>query len=168
MSPSAWFSTTSPLAADTHISAPTSKDRTCARPISTGLTDRARKSAARPQTSHFISAGGQCPPIASNRSDGEEPVVQLVVINHVTLDGVMQAPGRPDEDPRGDFRHGGWAVAGSDELTYTATGKWMARRNRGLLLGRRTYEGILASWNERGGPFKESLNAAPKYVVSSS
>jgi len=49
-----------------------------------------------------------------------------------------------------------------------AMGVRMSKPGRGLLLGRRTYEDMLASWNARGGPFKDSLNAAPKFVVSSS
>lgn len=92
--------------------------------------------------------------------------MRLVVINHITLDGVMQSPGRPDEDPRGGFRHGGWAVAGSDAVVAGALGARMQRQDGGLLLGRRSYEGMLAAWNERGGPFKDALNDAPKYVVS--
>jgi dihydrofolate reductase len=93
--------------------------------------------------------------------------VELVAINHITLDGVMQAPGRPDEDPRRGFRHGGWAATRSDQTTIEATGAWMGRAGRGLLLGRRSYEGMLGAWNERGGPFRDALNAAPKFVVSS-
>jgi dihydrofolate reductase len=94
--------------------------------------------------------------------------MRLVVINHITLDGVMQSPGRPDEDTRGGFRHGGWAVAGSDEVMAGALGGRMQREDGGLLLGHRSYEGMLGAWNERGGPFKDALNSAPKYVVSRS
>ena len=92
----------------------------------------------------------------------------LVVINHVTLDGVMQAPGRPDEDTRGRFSHGGWAADRSDEVMASALGLRMAKPDGGLLLGRLTYEDLLTSWNERGGPYKDALMNAPKYVVSSS
>jgi hypothetical protein len=46
---------------------------------------------------------------------------KIVVINHVTLDGVMQAPGRPDEDTRGGFEHGGWAVPNNDEVMGEVT-----------------------------------------------
>jgi dihydrofolate reductase len=91
-------------------------------------------------------------------------------MNHVTLDGVMQGPGRPDEDTRGGFMHGGWgdrsATAGD------AAGQAMSERMAaggglaGWLFGRRTYEELLASWNARGGPFKEALNNSPKYVAS--
>lgn len=94
--------------------------------------------------------------------------MRLVVINHVTLDGVMQAPGRPDEDIRGGFRHGGWAVPGSDEVVGRTLGNRMGRPEGGLLLGRRSYEDMLAFWNAEGGPYKEALVSAPKYVASTS
>jgi len=93
--------------------------------------------------------------------------VRLVVINHVTLDGVMQAPGRADEDTRGGFRHGGWAVPRNDDVMARALGQRMGRPDGGLLLGRRSYEQMLGSWNARGGPYKDALNNAPKHVVSS-
>src|SRR5437588_8553756 len=93
--------------------------------------------------------------------------MRLVVINHITLDGVMQAPGRPDEDTRDGFRRGGWAAAGNDEVMLEALGKRMGKPDGGLLLGRRSYEQLLASWNAQGGPFKDALNNARKYVASS-
>ena len=94
--------------------------------------------------------------------------MRVVVINHVTLDGVMQGPGRADEDTRDGFEHGGWASAAmnsSDQAISEAMGARMAESD-GLLLGRRTYEDLLAWWNAEGGPFKEALNNAPKFVVS--
>jgi dihydrofolate reductase len=93
--------------------------------------------------------------------------VRLVVVNHVTLDGVMQAPGRPDEDTRGGFDHGGWAGPRNDDVMLQAVGRRMSKPGHGLLLGRRSYEDLMASWNAQGGPFKDSLNNTPKYVVSS-
>jgi dihydrofolate reductase len=90
---------------------------------------------------------------------------KVVVINHVTLDGVMQAPGRPDEDTRGGFAHGGWAVPRGDDAIVAKTGERMGG-DRAFLFGRRTYEELLASWNRQGGPFKDALNNAPKYVAS--
>lgn len=92
---------------------------------------------------------------------------KVVVINSVTLDGVMQAPGRPDEDTRGGFAHGGWAVPRGDDAMVVKMGERMGE-NRAFLFGRRTYEELLASWNAQGGPFKDALNNAPKYVASSS
>ena len=93
--------------------------------------------------------------------------MRLVVVNHVTLDGVMQAPGRSDEDTRDGFSHGGWAGSRTDDVMLQAIGRRMSKPDHGLLLGRRSYEDLLASWNSQGGPFKDSLNDAPKYVVSS-
>jgi dihydrofolate reductase len=92
--------------------------------------------------------------------------MRIVVLNHVTLDGVMQAPGRPDEDRRGGFDHGGWAVPGSDEAVGAAMGERMAASG-GLLFGRRTYEDLLGYWNTQpDSPFTEPLNTARKYVAS--
>jgi dihydrofolate reductase len=91
-------------------------------------------------------------------------------MNHVTLDGVMQGPGRADEDTRGGFTQGGWA--GRSVTPDDATGKAMGERMAaggglaGWLFGRRTYEDLLATWNARGGPFKDALNNTPKYVAS--
>ena len=93
--------------------------------------------------------------------------MRLVVINHITLDGVMQSPGRPDEDTRGGFSHGGWAIPGGDEVMGQALGQRMGRPDGGLLLGRWSYEEMLASWNRQGGPYKDALMSAPKYVASS-
>lgn len=92
--------------------------------------------------------------------------MRVVVLNHLTLDGVMQGPGRADEDTRGGFTRGGWAIPSGDEVMGRKLGQWTGRTDGGLLLGHRSYEGMLGAWNERGGPFKEALNAAPKYVVS--
>jgi dihydrofolate reductase len=90
---------------------------------------------------------------------------RVVVINHLTLDGVMQAPGRPEEDTRGGFEQGGWAVPNVDEVVNAAMGARMPRSG-GLLLGRRSYEDMLGYWNTQDSPFKDMLNGAPKYVVS--
>ncbi|HEX6580144.1 MAG TPA: hypothetical protein VF195_04665 [Actinomycetota bacterium] len=64
---------------------------------------------------------------------------KVIVMNSVTLDGVMQGPGRPDEDTRGGFTRGGWAVAGSDELMVAKMGERMGEQ-QAFLFGRRTYE----------------------------
>ena len=92
--------------------------------------------------------------------------MRLVVINHVTLDGVLQGPSRPDEDTRGGFSHSGWAKSLGDEAIGRVLGERMGRPDGGLLLGRWSYESMLASWNAQGGPFKDALNNAPKYVAS--
>jgi dihydrofolate reductase len=91
---------------------------------------------------------------------------KVIVMNWVTLDGVMQGPGRPDEDMRDGFDHGGWAVPYGDEASVAKMGERMGE-DRAWLFGRRTYEQLLASWNARGGPFRDALNGARKYVASS-
>jgi len=91
---------------------------------------------------------------------------RVIVMNGITLDGVMQSPGRPEEDTRDGFEHGGWAVPYSDEATVAKMGARMGE-DRAWLFGRRTYEQLLASWNERGGPFKDALNDTRKFVASS-
>jgi dihydrofolate reductase len=93
--------------------------------------------------------------------------MRIVVINHVTLDGVMQGPGRSDEDTRDGFAHGGWAAerAGDDAITR-AWGRRLTASS-GYLLGRRTYQDVLGHWNNTpDNPFRDALNNAPKYVVS--
>jgi dihydrofolate reductase len=90
---------------------------------------------------------------------------KVIVINAVTLDGVMQGPGRPDEDTRDGFAHGGWGVPYGDETTVAKMGERMGE-DRAFLFGRRTYEQLLSSWNARGGPFKDALNNTRKFVAS--
>lgn len=90
---------------------------------------------------------------------------QVVVMNWVTLDGVMQGPGRPDEDTRDGFGHGGWAAPYSDNVMGARMGERMAG-NYAWLFGRRSYDGLLASWNAQGGPFRDALNNRHKYVAS--
>jgi dihydrofolate reductase len=97
-------------------------------------------------------------------------MARIIVMNHVTLDGVMQGPGRPDEDTRGGFTQGGWGQRNvtAGDAAGQAMGERMAAGGglAGWLFGRRTYEGLLATWNARGGPFKDALNNTPKYVAS--
>jgi dihydrofolate reductase len=88
------------------------------------------------------------------------------VVNNLSLDGVMQAPGRPDEDLREGFEHGGWAMPYNDEVKGRAMGEGMARGGA-LLFGRRTYEDFYGVWpNQKDNPFTEVLNNAQKYVAS--
>ena len=91
---------------------------------------------------------------------------KVIVMNGMTLDGVMQAPGRPDEDTRDGFAHGGWGVRYFDEATVTKMGELMGEEHA-WLFGRWTYEQLLAYWNRQGGPFKDPLNNTQKYVASS-
>ncbi len=91
-------------------------------------------------------------------------------MNHMTLDGVMQGPGRADEDTRGGFTQGGWGhrSARAGDAAAKAMGERMAAGGglAGWLFGRRTYEELLSHWNAQGGPFKDALNDSPKYVAS--
>ena len=91
----------------------------------------------------------------------------LTVIENLSLDGVMQAPGRPDEDERDGFAHGGWAIPYNDEVLGRKMGEHMARPGA-LLFGRRTYEDFAGFWpRQADNPFTPVLEARTKYVVSS-
>jgi dihydrofolate reductase len=93
-------------------------------------------------------------------------MTDIVVFISLTLDGVMQAPGRPDEDERGGFKHGGWAVPYSDPVQGQVAAESMTTTGA-LLLGRRTYEDFHSVWPKRtDNPFTEVLNNATKYVAS--
>jgi dihydrofolate reductase len=98
-------------------------------------------------------------------------VGRIVVMNHLTLDGVMQGPGRPEEDTRGGFTHGGWGSrsASPDDACGKAMGERMAAGGglAGWLFGRWTYQQLLSTWTSRpDNPFASALNNTPKYVVS--
>ncbi len=93
--------------------------------------------------------------------------MRVVVVNHVSLDGVLQGPGRPDEDTRDGFQHGGWAQQANDPAMGSAMSERMGS-DFSWLFGRRSYEDMLTHWNQAGGPFKEGLNQPRKYVASSS
>jgi len=85
----------------------------------------------------------------------------------VTLDGVVQGLGRPDEDTRGGFAHGGWGARYGDEVLAAEMGKGMARAGD-MLFGRRTWQDFEAVWGcaTDGNPFSAHMNTARKYVVS--
>ncbi len=91
---------------------------------------------------------------------------KLIVSTFVTLDGVMQAPGGPEEDPTGGFTYGGWTVNYWDDLMGQVMGEYMAKPFE-LLLGRKTYEIFAAHWPYiKDDPTADKLNSARKYVVS--
>jgi dihydrofolate reductase len=91
---------------------------------------------------------------------------RVVVFNHLTLDGVMQAPGRPDEDLRGGFKFGGWAASRTDAVLASVAAQGMAE-NGALLLGRRTYQDFASFWpKQENNPFTEVLDKVQKYVAS--
>jgi dihydrofolate reductase len=90
----------------------------------------------------------------------------IVVFTSLTLDGVMQAPGRPDEDRRGGFEHGGWAQPYNDPVMASVAAEGMANGGA-LLLGRRTYEDFFSFWpNQTDNPFTAVLDNTQKYVAS--
>ena len=90
---------------------------------------------------------------------------KLVVNTFVSLDGIMQAPGGPEEDPTGGFQHGGWTVPFWDEQMGEAMGEFMGKPFD-LVLGRKTYDIFAAHWPHTDAPGAAELNRATKYVAS--
>ena len=91
---------------------------------------------------------------------------KIVATISLTLDGVMQAPGRPDEDRRDGFEHGGWATGYHDPVMMQVMGEGMSQ-GADLLFGRRTYEDFFAVWPGRtDNPFTAVLDSSRKYVAS--
>src|SRR5215831_5335929 len=98
------------------------------------------------------------------RGDGH--MGKVIVIEHLTLDGVMQAPGGADEDLRDGFRHGGWATRNQDPTMQEVMGAHMSSA-WSLLAGRTTYERFADYWPKQApNPFTEALDRIRKYVVS--
>jgi dihydrofolate reductase len=88
---------------------------------------------------------------------------RLAAITQVTLDGVMQSPGGPEEDPRNGFTHGGWVTPFWDDALNQAIGETIAGEFD-MLLGRRTYEIFAAYWPNQGdNPIAKAFNKATKY-----
>jgi dihydrofolate reductase len=90
---------------------------------------------------------------------------KLVVNTFVSLDGVMQAPGGPEEDPTGSFEYGGWSVSFWDDQMMQAMAEFMGKPFD-LILGRKTYEIFAAHWPHTDEPGAAELNRATKYVAS--
>ncbi len=92
---------------------------------------------------------------------------KLVVIEFLSLDGVYQAPGHPDEDREGGFEHGGWQRPYFDEVLGAIAAEGMAQTDAHLF-GRKTYEGMAAYWPTAPAddPFAKHLNAVEKFVAS--
>lgn len=88
---------------------------------------------------------------------------KIIVLSFVTLDGVMQAPGGPDEDSSGGFKYGGWTAPYADEVS----GKFMQKQMEpaDLLLGRKTFEIFAAHWPEHASQWP-GINEVKKYVMS--
>src|SRR3954451_6489146 len=93
--------------------------------------------------------------------------MRIVITEFMSLDGVVQAPGGPEEDADGGFAHGGWSQPFFDpEVVGGAFADALGKADA-LLFGRRTWQTMAAAWPERAGdPFADRMNAIPKYVVS--
>jgi dihydrofolate reductase len=93
---------------------------------------------------------------------------KLVILSFITLDGVMQAPGGPEEDPTGGFKHGGWVAGYFDDFLGKVMAEQMSKPFD-LLLGRKTYEIFAAHWpyvKTKEDPIAAGINKAKKYVAS--
>ena len=88
---------------------------------------------------------------------------KIIVLSFITLDGVMQAPGGPEEDPSGGFKYGGWVAPYGDEVDGNVMQKLMKPAD--LLLGRKTFEIWAAYWPEHADNWK-GINDVTKYVLS--
>ena len=89
---------------------------------------------------------------------------KVIVLEHISLDGVIQAPGGPDEDPSGDFAYGGWIAPYADAMLSTALRRQM-HKPFNLLLGRKTYAIWAPYWPQHGDAWP-GVNAATKYIAS--
>jgi dihydrofolate reductase len=102
------------------------------------------------------------------RENWTEMMRKISAITQVTLDGVMQSPGSPEEDPRNGFAYGGWAMRFLDDALNQAIGETIAG-TFDMLLGRRTYEIFAAYWPNQGdNPIAKAFNKATKHVVTRS
>lgn len=88
---------------------------------------------------------------------------KIIVLTFITLDGVMQAPGGPEEDPSGGFKYGGWSAPYTDEVSGKLMQKQMERTD--ILLGRKTFE-IFASYWPQHADYWPGINDVTKYVLS--
>ncbi len=106
---------------------------------------------------------------SGNERDSKVPIrrCKLVAVEHLTLDGVYQGPGRPDEDMRDGFKYGGWAVAGMDPRMQEVISKHMSS-GWSLLAGRTTYEQFYAHWPKQPepNPMGKALTNVQKFVAS--
>ncbi len=93
--------------------------------------------------------------------------MQIILTDFMSLDGVVQAPGGPEEDTDGGFAHGGWSHPYFDPEAMGSVWDEVIRRSDALLFGRRTWQAMAAAWPERAGdPFADRMNEIPKYVAS--
>src|SRR5205807_1562851 len=89
----------------------------------------------------------------------------ITVVSFITMDGVLQAPGGPEEDRSNGFKWGGWSFHYGDDLSNKMVGKIMSTPFD-LLLGRRTYEIFAAHWPYKNDAIAETFNRVNKYVVA--
>ena len=95
--------------------------------------------------------------------------MRIVISEFMSLDGVVQAPGGPDEDTDGGFRHGGWSMRFFDPDVMGAAVGELSEETDAILQGRRTWQVMAGAWPGRAGdPFADWMNSIPKYVVSDS
>lgn len=93
--------------------------------------------------------------------------MRIVISEFMSLDGVVQAPGGPEEDTDGGFAHGGWSHPFFDPEVVGGAFSDALAKAEALLFGRSTWQTMAAAWPERAGdPFADQMNAIPKYVVS--
>ena len=94
--------------------------------------------------------------------------MRIVVNEFISLDGVVQAPGGPDEDRDGGFEHGGWSMPFFDPEVMGGAFDDMIKSTDALLYGRRTWQVMAGAWPDRSGddPFADWINGVQKYVVS--
>ncbi|CAL9464839.1 putative protein YyaP [Streptomyces sp. enrichment culture] len=93
--------------------------------------------------------------------------MRIVVTEFISLDGVVQAPGGPQEDTDGGFAHGGWSHPYFDPEVLGGAFDAGLNKAEALLFGRRTWQTMAGAWPERAGdPFADRMNSLPKYVVS--
>jgi dihydrofolate reductase len=90
---------------------------------------------------------------------------KLIAITQLTVDGVMQAPGGPEEDPSNGFTHGGWAMSFGDDVLRQVIDETIAG-DFDMLLGHRTYEIFAGYWPKQSGSIAKAFNKATKYVVT--
>jgi dihydrofolate reductase len=93
--------------------------------------------------------------------------MQIILTDFMSLDGVVQAPGGPEEDTSDGFAHGGWSAKYFDNDVMGPIIFELLESSDALLFGRRTWEGMAAAWPDRAGdPYADRMNAIPKYVAS--
>ncbi|MCH1884056.1 dihydrofolate reductase family protein [Agrococcus sp. ARC_14] len=94
-------------------------------------------------------------------------MAEIIATESISLDGVMQAPGSPDEDTRGGFEHGGWAAPFASDDQMAIMGEGMSQAG-GMLFGRRTYDQLVGFWlsNPAPNPFTDHIRETQKWVAS--